>query len=60
LSDNVIKKGARGKSHRYRCKNCGKNFQNRYTYRLYEPNDDRYLKVLNAEGVCTFRMIPQQ
>ncbi|MBL1281081.1 MAG: IS1 family transposase [Fluviicola sp.] len=47
----LICKGKRGINQRYQCKNCGKYQQDFYSYKLYNSQDDKKIKILNAEGV---------
>lgn len=47
----IIKNGFQNKIQRYKCKTCGKNFQNRYQYKAYLPGTNKYLIQLLSEGV---------
>lgn len=47
----LIRKGTRGIKQRYQCKKCSKYQLDIYTYNLYNQEDDKKIKVLNAEGV---------
>lgn len=52
LSFNVIKKGKRGFFHRYKCKNCENNFQDRYRGSVVNV----LMKQLNNFNTLIFNM----
>lgn len=50
-SRSLVRKGKRGIKQRYQCKECRKYQQDVYSYKLYSEQDDKQIKLLNAEGV---------
>jgi len=50
-SESLIRKGKRGIKQRYQCKCCGKYQQDIYSYKIYDPRDDKRIKIYNSEGV---------
>lgn len=52
----VIKKGKRNNKQRYYCKNCKRYFQDKYLYRAYDLEIDKFITVLLKEG-CGIRSI---
>ena len=49
--ESLIRKGKLGIKQRYQCKNCGKYQQDIYSYKMYDPQDDKLIKIYNSEGV---------
>jgi len=49
--DALISKGKRGIKQRYQCRACRKYQQDLYSYKLFDNQDDKMIKMLNAEGV---------
>lgn len=50
-SNSLICKGKRGLIQRYYCTSCHKYQQDMYRYRLYDPKDDKMIKLYHCEGL---------
>ncbi len=49
-SNRIIKKGKRNCIQRYQCRNCGKHFQDKYTYKAYDKSINPLIISLLKEG----------
>ncbi|WP_456243511.1 IS1 family transposase [Tenacibaculum amylolyticum] len=52
----TVKNGFQNNKQRYKCKNCGKRFQQTYTYHAYKATTNYFIKSLLKEG-CGVRSI---